>query len=84
VRLHDSGLRADDLQDELAAWAGRWGLDRGLLDHTLAGIGPRELGWLAAGAGPGGQGFVTLYAEARSPELPQACRPVPAAPAPSA
>ncbi|WP_029002206.1 hypothetical protein [Azohydromonas australica] len=81
VRLHDSGLRADDLRHELALLAGRWGLDRGLLDKLLAGIGPRELGWLAAGAGPDGQGFLTLYADARPQDFPLAPCSVQAAPA---
>ena len=64
VRLYESGLCLADLWPGLAALSGAWSLQDRLNQEVLKSMGPRALGWIAAGLDGRGDPFVTLYCEA--------------------
>jgi hypothetical protein len=64
IRLHGSGLRLADLWPGLEALGSAWSLQDRLTPDVLKSMGPRPLGWIAAGLDGQGDPFVTLYCEA--------------------
>lgn len=64
IRLYESGLCLADLLPGLQALIGAWSLHERLTPDVLKSMGPRPLGWIAAGLDGQGDPFVTLYCEA--------------------
>lgn len=62
IRMHDSGLKMDELTPALAALLRAWQLPSALCARIP---NQRRLSWLAAGVDGAGFPFLTLYAEAR-------------------
>ena len=64
IRLYESGLCLADLGTGLEALIGAWSLQDRLTPEVLKSMGPRPLGWIAAGRDGQGDPFVTLYCQA--------------------
>lgn len=64
IRMYESGLCLADLASGLNALRGAWSLQDRLTPEVWKSMGPRPLGWIAAGLDGQGDPFVTLYCEA--------------------
>lgn len=64
IRLYESGLCLQDLMPGLQTLAKAWALQDRLTPEIWKSMGPRPLGWIAAGQDGQGEPFVTLYCEA--------------------
>jgi len=64
IRLYESGLCLADLASGLQTLTKGWSLQDRLTPDVWKSMGPRPLGWIAAGLDGQGDPFVTLYCEA--------------------
>jgi hypothetical protein len=71
--FYDSGLRAGDLTEAVAALADKWALNAAEVRQLLDAIAQRDLVWLAGGLDTNGEPFLTIYCAASSEDAIQAC-----------
>jgi hypothetical protein len=64
LRLYETGLCVADVAPALKRLASLWPSCAIGCDSTLDNMGPRALGWLAAGIDGAGLPFMTIYCEA--------------------